>query len=66
MMIFWIINFCAGTVVLLLWPHTWTNIGVYYVFALSIYANWDTDYDAVSAGQAAKHAQDLLENKPVD
>jgi len=56
-MVFWMVNAAAGTVVLVLLPHLWVRIGVYYVFLLSIYANWDTDYDAVSASQASKHAQ---------
>ena len=61
MMIFWMINFVAGTLVVVLLPHLWLIIGVYYVFALSIYANWDTDYDAVSASLAADKAQQVLD-----
>ena len=57
MMSFWILNLAFGTVLLFVWPNEWLKVGVYYVFALSIYANWDTDYDAVSASQAALHAQ---------
>lgn len=57
MMLFWIVNAIMGTVILFCWPHLWVEVGVYYVFILSIYANWDTDYDAVSASQAAKHSQ---------
>jgi len=57
MMLFWMANAIAGTVMLFLWPTEWLKIGVFYVFVLSIYANWDTDYDAVSASQAALHAQ---------
>lgn len=57
MMIFWMVNATAGTVVMFLWPNLWLQVGVYYVFMLSIYANWDTDYDAVSAGKAFKHAK---------
>ena len=63
-MLFWIVNAVAGTVVMVLWPDLWLRIGVYYVFLLSIYANWDTDYDAVSASQAALHAQALLDQQP--
>ncbi len=62
MMLFWIVNAAAGTVMLLVWPGEWIRVGVYYVFVLSIYANWDTDYDAVSASQAALHSQSVLKN----
>lgn len=61
MMVFWIINFIAGTVVVLLYPNLWLTIGVYYVFALSVYANWTSDFTAVSATIAAMHAEELLE-----
>ena len=61
MMVFWIINFVAGTLIFAFADHFWLSIGVYYVFAISIYANWDTDYDAVSASLAARHSQELLE-----
>lgn len=60
MMIFWIVNALAGLAILIMWPAEWTKIGVFYVFLLSIYANWDTDYDAVSASQAALHSQTAM------
>lgn len=63
MMVFWILNFLAGAACLVLWPQEWTKIGLFYVFAISIYANWDTDYDAVSASLAALHSQDLLKKQ---
>jgi hypothetical protein len=63
MMTFWILNAAAGTVVLILWPAEWVKVGVFYVFLLSIYANWDTDYDAVSASQAALHAQTIMRQR---
>lgn len=56
-MLFWIANAIAGTIVMFLWPHLWLQVGVFYVFLLSIYANWDTDFDAVSAASAFKHAK---------
>ena len=59
MMLFWIANAIAGTAVLVFLPHLWLSIGVYYVFILSIYANWDTDYDACSAASAFKHAKSV-------
>ena len=61
MMIFWMVNAVVGGVVATLWPHTWVAIGVLYVFLLSIYANWDTDYGAVSAAQASQHGEFLVQ-----
>ena len=61
MMAFWILNAIVGTIIMILAPHLWLQVGVYYVFILSIYANWDTDYDAVSASLAAKHSKALLD-----
>ena len=69
MMIFWICNAIVGATVAILWPHTWVTIGVLYVFLLSIYANWDTDYGAVSAAQASLKSEYLVSvehDKPVD
>ena len=57
MMHFWEANAVIGTVLLITEPHLWAAIGVFYVFLLSIYANWDTDYDACSAALAFKHAK---------
>jgi hypothetical protein len=61
MMIFWIVNLLIGVALLVLAPHLWIAIGVFYVFALSIYANWDTDYGAVSAAQASLHSEYLVQ-----
>lgn len=61
MMWFWMVNAVAGVTVLVLFPHLWVAIGVFYVFMLSIYANWDTDYDAVSAASAFLHAKKAAE-----
>jgi hypothetical protein len=61
-MLFWMANAVAGTAVMVLWPHLWLVIGVFYVFLLSIYANWDTDFDAVSAAKAFKHARRAAED----
>lgn len=62
-MIFWVANAAAGVAVAILWPHLWLTIGVLYVFLLSIYANWDTDFDAVSAASAFKHAKKAADQK---
>lgn len=60
MMVFWIVNAVVGCCLAILFPHLWLDIGVLYVFLLSIYANWDTDYGAVSAAQASLHSEWLV------
>lgn len=55
--VFWVCNVPVALVLLILWPHLWQALGVFYVLLLSLYANADTDYDAMSAAQAALHAQ---------
>ena len=59
-MVFWMLNLAAGTGLLILEPGLWLKIGVFYVFALSIYANWDTDYGAVSAAQSSLKSEFLV------
>jgi len=60
MMVFWMVNLAAGTACLILWPSEWVKVGVFYVFALSIYANWATDDGAAIAAQSALHGVDLI------
>ncbi len=57
MMRFWELNLIAGLCLMLLAPGAWLRIGVFYVFVLSIYANWDTDLDSLAASMAALHSQ---------
>lgn len=54
---FWILNIPVAVTLLVAAPTLWNQVGVFYVLLLSLYANADTDYDAVSAAQAALHAQ---------
>lgn len=61
-MVFWTVNLLAGTMMLIFFPNQWIKIGVFYVFALSIYANFDTDYGAVSAAQAYLYAESVSTN----
>ncbi len=55
--VFWLANIPVATVLLVFFPSAWTKIAVFYVLLLSLYANADTDYDAMSAAEAALHAQ---------
>lgn len=55
--VFWVCNLPAAVAVIQGAPGIWNKWGVLYVAVLSLYANADTDYDAMSAAQAALHAQ---------
>ncbi len=57
MILFWILNIPASLVLVIFFPHLWLSLGVLYVLLLSLYANADTDYDAMSAAEAAAHAK---------
>ncbi|MFE3081825.1 hypothetical protein [Nocardia tengchongensis] len=53
---FWLVNFVAATLVFFLAQGIWASLSVYYLVAISLYANFATDYDALSASQASLHA----------
>lgn len=59
--VFWALNVPVALALLILEPHLWSEIGVFYVLILSLYANADTDYDAMSAAEAAQHAKKAKE-----
>ncbi len=59
-MLFWIANGIVVTTLFFLTPGEWVKLGVFYCVLISLYSNWDTDFDALSASQAAMHSQDLL------
>ncbi|HEX7355253.1 MAG TPA: hypothetical protein VF288_10525 [Mycobacteriales bacterium] len=63
--VFWLANVPAAVVIMLLWPGLWATIGILYVLLLSLYANADTDFDAMSAAQGALHAQAIDERTRV-
>ncbi len=50
---FWLVNFIAATLVFFLAPEIWARLSVFYLVAISLYANFATDYDALSASQAS-------------
>lgn len=56
-MLFWLFAGVAGATWCVLFPASWVKTGVLLVYLISIYANWDTDYDAVSAASAFKHSK---------
>ncbi|MEU6580654.1 hypothetical protein [Nocardia sp. NPDC046763] len=55
---FWLINFIAVTLVFFLAQGIWLRLSVFYLVAISLYANFATDYDALSASQASLHASE--------
>lgn len=53
MMRVWIVNFCVATFVFFTFPGFWAMASIYYVTAISLYANFATDYGALNASQAS-------------
>ena len=51
-MYFWLANVMVATVLLVWFRSVWDAINIYYVALISLYANWDTDADAMSASGA--------------
>jgi hypothetical protein len=60
-MYWWVINFVAVILVFALANHTWQVISVLYLVLVSLYANWATDYGAMSAALAAQQQAPLPE-----
>jgi hypothetical protein len=50
---YWVINFPAVTALFFLEPSVWLKWGLYITLIYSIYANFATDYGAMSAAMAA-------------
>jgi len=57
----WAINFIAVILVFAFANHTWQVISVLYLVLVSLYANWATDYGAMSAALAAQQQAPLPE-----
>lgn len=60
--VFWTLNIPASLALLIFSPILWNKFAVFYVLLLSLYANADTDFDAMSAAEAALHAQNAEHN----
>lgn len=50
---FWIVNFFVALFVFFAFPAFWSHASVLYLVLVSLYANFATDYGAVSASLAA-------------
>jgi hypothetical protein len=58
---FWTANFIAAVSIFLLSQGVWAKISVLYLVCISLYANWATDYGAMSAALAAQNQSPLPE-----
>ncbi len=52
----WLLNMVSATIVFFAFPHFWSKYSLFYILFVSLYANFATDYDAVSASMAAREA----------
>ena len=51
--IYWLINFPLVVMLFFLFPQLWVQVGVFITLVYSIYANFATDYGAMSSAMAA-------------
>ena len=51
--VYWLINFPLITALYVFEPHLWLALGIFITLIYSIYANFATDYGAMSAAMAA-------------
>lgn len=51
----WLVNMAVAVAVFSLAPAVWAKWSVLYLVIVSLYANFATDYGAVSAAEAAQH-----------
>jgi len=60
-MLYWLVNFPAVTALFFLAPTVWLKWGIFITLFYSIYANFATDYGAMSAAMAAFGQEPLPE-----
>lgn len=51
--VYWLVNFPAVTLLFFFAPALWLKLGIFITLVYSIYANFATDYGAMSAAMAA-------------
>lgn len=59
--VYWLFNFPAVTALFFFAPSLWLKLGIFITLIYSIYANFATDYGAMSAAMAAEHEPPLPE-----
>lgn len=52
---FWALNAIVATLVFFFATDFWSKVSIFYIVFISLYANFATDYDALSAAQASLH-----------
>lgn len=50
---FWLVNAIVVVAVFIFAPAVWKQVSVLYLVLVSLYANWATDFGAMSAAEAA-------------
>ena len=50
---FWLANAVVAVIVFTFAPGVWAEVSVLYLVLVSLYANWSTDFGAMSAAEAA-------------
>jgi hypothetical protein len=63
--VYWLVNFIAVALLFFLTPSLWQKLGVFIILEYSIYANFATDYGAMSAAMAA-YSDDPLPEIPLE
>lgn len=58
---FWAVNFLVALCCMVLLNRFWQEVSIGYLAMISIYSNFATDYDALSAAQASLHALEAKE-----
>ena len=59
--VYWLVNFPAVTLLFFFAPGLWLKLGIFITLIYSIYANFATDYGAMSAALAAYGGDPLPE-----
>lgn len=57
---FWLVNMAVASAVFIFAPGLWSKASIFYLVLVSLYANFATDYGAVSAAEASDHADDAM------
>ena len=55
---FWMANFVVASLVFFFAPGLWQQASIFYLVIVSLYANFATDYGAVSAAESSDAAHD--------
>jgi hypothetical protein len=65
-MYYWLLNFAAVALLFFLTPSLWLKLGVFIILEYSIYANFATDYGAMSAAMAAMTSEGVTSGPDAD